>query len=85
MHRTSLTVGMMSILVLTGCTIDRSAFETAPVYVVRPEGVVTCQLYTTSSVSWDRAIKVPEGMLITTGDSICHNEGLRRRAIAAHT
>ncbi len=85
MHKTSLTFGAMLILVLTGCSIDRTAFETAPVYVVRPEGVVTCQLYTTSRVSWDRAIKVPEGMLITTGDSVCRTEGLRRRAAAAHS
>ena len=83
--KASLTVGVMSILVLTGCSIDRTAFETSPVYVVRPEGVVTCQLYWTNRVLWDRAIKVPEGMLITTGDSICHTEGLRRRAAAAHS
>jgi len=83
--KTSLTLGVMSILVLTGCSIDRTAFETAPVYVSRPQGIVTCQLYWTNRVSWDRAIKVPEGMYITTGDSICHTEGLRRRAAAAHS
>ena len=85
MHKTSFTVWAMSILTLTGCSIDHRAFETAPVYVARPEGIVTCQLYTMRSVLWDRAIKVPEGMLITTGDSICHTEGLRRRAAAAHS
>lgn len=61
-----------------GCAIDPRDYESAPVRVSSPKGVVTCQLYTEERVLWDRAIKVPAGMSIAEGDQVCENEGLRR-------
>lgn len=79
MLKITVIAGITSFLALSGC-VNRASYETAPVKVASPQGVVLCQLYSANIVLWDQAISVPEGMLITTGDSICHNEGLRIRA-----
>lgn len=75
-------LGMVSFIALSGCAVNRVRYESVPVKVATSQGQVLCQLYTVNSVMWDEAIVVPEGMLITTGNSICHNEGLRLRQIS---
>lgn len=78
MSEISLLVGAATILTLSGC-IELESYETAPVSVSTPQGVVTCQLYTANRVLWDEAIRVPKGMSINTGDAICRAEGSRRK------
>jgi hypothetical protein len=62
---------------LSACS-SPSAYETEPVEVDTPAGVVICQLYTRNLVVWDRAIDRPPSMSVTTADAICVNEGKRR-------
>lgn len=78
MSKLFLLFGTTSVLTLSGC-IDIESYETAPVSVSTPQGVVTCQLYTANRVLWDEAIRVPKGMSIKTGDAICRAEGSRRK------
>lgn len=78
MSKVSLFIGAAAIITLSGC-IDLKSYETAPVSVSTPQGVVTCQLYTANQVLWDEAIRVPKGMSINTGDAICRAEGNRRK------
>lgn len=78
MSKLYLLFGTTSVLTLSGC-IDIESYETAPVSVSTPQGVVTCQLYTANRVLWDEAIRVPTGMSIKTGDAICRAEGNRRK------
>ncbi|MEM7076440.1 MAG: hypothetical protein AAGA28_09915 [Pseudomonadota bacterium] len=61
---------------LTGC-INPQRYETVPVQVQTAQGLVTCQLYTRNTVAWDRAIDIPPGMNIATGDQVCRAEGER--------
>lgn len=64
-------------LSLSAC-ISPEVYESEPVQVETPIGIVTCQLYTRDLVIWDRAIERPEGMTVSTADAICVNEGKRR-------
>lgn len=61
---------------LTGC-ISPQNFESEPVEVRTPEGLVTCQLYTKERVIWDRAIDRPETMSVEVADQVCIAEGTR--------
>lgn len=67
---------LLASLVLAGC-VDPRSYESTPVKVKTPQGVVTCQLYTKERVLWDRAIDMPRGMSVAAGDQICLNEGAR--------
>ncbi|MEM7242571.1 MAG: hypothetical protein AAF429_10335 [Pseudomonadota bacterium] len=69
-----------STLLITGCasTLDKASYATNPVQVQTEKGVVTCQLYRSTSTLWDEAIAVPAGMSIQEGDAICQNEGFKR-------
>lgn len=64
-------------LTLSAC-VSPENYESEPVKVDTPIGVVTCQLYTQDLVIWDRAIDRPESMTVSTADAICVNEGQRR-------
>ena len=64
-------------LLLAACG-SPEVYESEPVQVDTPAGVVTCQLYTRNLVLWDRAIDRPETMSVSTADAICVNEGNRR-------
>ncbi len=80
MQRVSKTPPLLAgaaLLALAGC-IDPADYETTPVKVETPRGVVVCQLYRERQVIWDEAISIPPGMTIAEGDQICINEGLRR-------
>ncbi|MBT8458230.1 MAG: hypothetical protein HKP37_02100 [Boseongicola sp.] len=78
----TLTNSKAPILALLAVTrsacISPESYESEPVNVETPIGVVTCQLYTRDLVIWDRAIDRPEGMTVSTADAICVNEGQRR-------
>lgn len=78
MQKQILVIGGFAGLALSGC-VQLQSYETAPVSVSSPQGVVTCQLYTSNQVLWDEAIHVPNGMSIDTGDAICRDEGHRRK------
>lgn len=65
-------------LVLSGCG-SPVEYESDPVVVQTPQGPVTCQLYSTSIVAWDRAIDRPAAMSVKTADTYCLNEGARRQ------
>lgn len=62
---------------LAAC-VSPENYESAPVEIDTPAGVVTCQLYTRDLVIWDRAIDRPDSMSVSTADAICVNEGQRR-------
>ncbi|MDW4500078.1 hypothetical protein R5H30_18975 [Sulfitobacter sp. D35] len=66
--------------VLSGCSLDPKAWETAPVTVQTAQGPVVCQLYSENIQTWDRAISRPETMSVEQGDAICLAEGRRRDA-----
>ena len=68
---------LLILTALSACGSPQS-YETDPVQVETPLGVVTCQLYTARLVVWDRAIDRPETMDVTTADAICVQEGKRR-------
>jgi len=73
----SLIVLILTVTGLAACASPES-YETEPVKVDTPIGVVTCQLYTRDLVVWDRAIDRPETMTVSTADAICVNEGQQR-------
>jgi hypothetical protein len=62
---------------LAAC-VSPESYESEPVEIDTPAGVVTCQLYTRDLVIWDRAIDRPDSMSVSTADAICVNEGQRR-------
>ena len=62
---------------LAAC-VSPESYESDPVEIDTPAGVVTCQLYTRDLVIWDRAIDRPDSMSVSTADAICVNEGQRR-------
>ena len=64
-------------LMLAAC-VSPEAYESEPVEVDTPVGMVICQLYTRDLVVWDRAIDRPDTMSVSTADAICVNEGKRR-------
>ena len=68
-------------LSLTGC-VSPEDYETEPVRVQTPQGVVTCQLYTRERVLWDRAIHRPDTMSVATADQVCIAEGNRRAGLS---
>ncbi|WP_424986669.1 hypothetical protein [Microbulbifer sp. S227A] len=70
---------ILSGLVVMGCTPSPAAYETPPVQVKTPQGIVTCQLYTPERVLWDRAIDRPNSMSVQEGDAVCRAEGERRK------
>jgi type IV pilus biogenesis protein CpaD/CtpE len=65
---------------LAGCVQSPEAYETTPVKVETPKGIVTCQLYTREIVVWDRAIDRPAKMGVQEADAICRAEGERQKA-----
>ncbi len=67
-------------LILTGLSacISPRDYESEPVEIATPIGVVTCQLYTPDLVVWDRSVDRPDTMDVTTADAICVQEGKRR-------
>lgn len=67
-------------VVLTGCGgLDPQSYETTPVQLKTPKGIVVCQLYTREQVLWDRAIDRPGTMSVREADDICRAEGLRQK------
>ncbi|THH38542.1 hypothetical protein E4Z66_02945 [Aliishimia ponticola] len=66
-------------VLLAACAPDPRSYETTPVKLETPQGVVTCQLYTDEIVAWDRAIDRPSKMSVTEADDICRAEGQRRK------
>lgn len=64
-------------LILTGC-LSPQYFESDPVKLTTPKGVVICQLYKQNQVIWDRAIDRPESMSVAEADAYCIAEGQRR-------
>lgn len=68
---------LAAVVVVSGCG-SPADYETPPVQVSTSQGTVTCQLYTRSQVTWDRAIDRPESMSIEQADEICRAEGERR-------
>lgn len=66
--------------VLSACVPSPEEFESTPVQVQTPEGVVTCQLYRLDRVIWDRAIDFPATkMSVKQADDYCRQEGERRK------
>ena len=70
-------LAVASATILSGC-FDRAGYETIPVKLETPEGVVTCQLYTPKRVMWDRAIAAPDGMTTEEANAYCVEEGQRQ-------
>ena len=66
------------VLLTSSCALSPKDYESEPVEVQTPSGIVTCQLYTSDLVVWDRAIQRPESMSVTAADDICIEEGERR-------
>ncbi|WBU56895.1 hypothetical protein [Paracoccus sediminicola] len=64
-------------VLVAGCDITPTNFETTPVRVDTKQGPVICQLYTQAQVAWDRAVDRPESMDVETADEICRTEGER--------
>ena len=64
---------------VAGCVQGPEQFETTPVKVETPKGVVTCQLYMKNIVSWDRSIDRPSTMSVAEADEICKAEGARHK------
>ncbi|MDA5094380.1 hypothetical protein O2N63_09815 [Aliiroseovarius sp. KMU-50] len=77
MKISSLVFAAMAAGVLTGCA-GKASFESNPVQIETPNGVVVCQLYTRDRVQWDEAIAVPSGMTKAEGDAYCVQEGYRQ-------
>ena len=77
MPKLRLAICALTLATLSACA-SPEVYETEPVKVDTPIGVVTCQLYTPDLVVWDRAIDRPENMSVSTADGICVNEGKRR-------
>lgn len=75
----TMTLCGVSAVLLAGCATDPRSFETTPVDVKTPQGVVTCQLYTKERVLWDRAIDRPDNMTVREADDVCRAEGVRRK------
>lgn len=69
--------------ILAGCVASPEAYETPPVDLKTPKGVVTCQLYTDEIVLWDRAIRWPRTISAEEADAYCKEEGRRRAREAA--
>ena len=70
-------VATLSAITLSGCALNPKFHETTPVQVETKKGIVTCQLYTSETTIWDRAIAVPDDMSILEGDAICKAEGAK--------
>lgn len=66
-------------MLVSACSIDPKNYETAPVKVDTPAGAVTCQLYTKSLTTWDRAIAYPDRMSSKDADAICQKKGLEQK------
>jgi uncharacterized lipoprotein YbaY len=79
MNKIAILSALSASVFLAGC-LDKSSFETPPVSVKTPKGVVECQLYTHDKVLWDEAISAPQGMSISEADRICYEEGKRVKA-----
>ena len=77
MLMTKLSILVAAAAILSGCTIDPRSYESTPVKVKTPKGLVTCQLYTRERVLWDRSIDRPSNMSVEEADSICLAEGQR--------
>ncbi len=70
-------LGVVSSFAVAGCVQSPAAYETTPVKLKTPKGVVTCQLYSKEQVIWDRSIDRPNSMSVKEADDICLAEGLR--------
>ena len=75
----SLTILAVSGIMLSACAPNPADFQTPPVVLQTSEGPVTCQLYRTDMVVWDRAIDRPDTMSVETGDNLCKQAGVERR------
>lgn len=64
--------------ILAGCASNPRAYETSPVEVETPQGIVTCQLYSPEILVWDRSIDRPRSMGVQEADEICLEEGRRQ-------
>lgn len=70
---------LIATLGLAACVPNPRDYETAPVQLKTPQGVVTCQLYTKKLVAWDRSIDRPAGMSVRQADDYCQAEGERMK------
>ncbi|MCX8509653.1 MAG: hypothetical protein ORN49_12390 [Rhodobacteraceae bacterium] len=70
-----------AVAALSACVPDPKQFETPPVKVQTPQGVVTCQLYSKRLLTWDRAIDFPQKMTVKQADAYCHAEGAREKKL----
>lgn len=77
-NRVQVLPAIALLLLMSGCALSPKNYESEPVDIQTPSGIVTCQLYTTDLVVWDRAIQRPETMSVTAADDICIEEGERR-------
>ncbi len=59
---------------LSGC-FEPTKYESDPVDVQTSKGIVTCQLYTTQMVIWDRSIDRPANMSVREADEYCRRAG----------
>ncbi len=84
MLKTTILLGMVSFITLSGCAVNHRNYESTPVRVQTSKGEVLCQLYSVYYVKWDEAIRVPANMNIVTGNDIFRNEGQRLRQIHLH-
>lgn len=70
---------IVNLLILPSCAVfSLEQFETEPVRLETPSGLVLCQLYTRALTVWDRSIDRPETMAVDDADAMCEQEGLRR-------
>lgn len=70
-------LALSAVTMMAGC-VNPSYYETPPITVQTSSGPVTCQLYTDTNTSWDRAIAAPSGMSIQDANAICLAEGKAR-------
>lgn len=82
MKKFTLVMAVAATAVMAGC-VSKTAFESNPVQIKTPKGMVTCQLYTRDRIQWDESIAVPAGMTKEEGDSYCVQEG-HRQYLGAH-
>lgn len=77
MKKLTLVMAVAATGVMAGC-VSKTAYESNPVQIETPKGMVTCQLYTRDRVQWDESIAVPAGMTKAEGDAYCIQEGHRQ-------
>ncbi len=69
-----------ALVALSACS-NPEHYETDPVQVQTSRGIVTCQIYLTSMVVWDRSIDRPSNMGVKEADEYCRRAGYEIKGV----